>query len=83
MYDMKALYEATSVQNAVELRLAHPEAQIIAGGLKNSVAVASGIGRPLLSEAILFACNVKIIHLHMRHLSFARFASSNSMSRCE
>ena len=32
MYDMKALYEATSVQNAIELRLAHPEAQIIAGG---------------------------------------------------
>ena len=32
MYDMKALYEATSVSNAVELRLEHPEAQIIAGG---------------------------------------------------
>ena len=32
MYDMKALYEAASVQNAVELRVAHPEAQIIAGG---------------------------------------------------
>lgn len=32
MYDMKALYEATSVQNAVELRVAHPNAQIIAGG---------------------------------------------------
>lgn len=32
MYDMKALYEASSVQEAVELRLAHPEAKIIAGG---------------------------------------------------
>ena len=32
MYDMKALYEATSVENAVALRLEHPEAQIIAGG---------------------------------------------------
>ena len=32
MYDMKALYEATSVENAIELRLEHPEAQIIAGG---------------------------------------------------
>ena len=32
MYDLKALYEASSVQNAVELRLEHPEAQIIAGG---------------------------------------------------
>ena len=32
MYDMKALYEAASVENAVALRLEHPEAQIIAGG---------------------------------------------------
>ena len=32
MYDMKALYQAKSVKDAVALRLAHPEAQIIAGG---------------------------------------------------
>ena len=32
MYDMKALYQAQSVSDAVALRLAHPEAQIIAGG---------------------------------------------------
>ena len=32
MYDMKALYEAKSVAHAVELRLEHPDAQIIAGG---------------------------------------------------
>lgn len=32
MYDMKALYQAQSVQDAVALRVAHPEAQIIAGG---------------------------------------------------
>ena len=32
MYDMKALYQAKSVADAVALRLAHPEAQIIAGG---------------------------------------------------
>lgn len=32
MYDMKALYEATSVQNAIELLEQHPEAKIIAGG---------------------------------------------------
>ncbi|BAK98925.1 xanthine dehydrogenase FAD-binding subunit [Oscillibacter valericigenes Sjm18-20] len=32
MYDMKALYEAGSVEEAVSLRLEHPEAQIIAGG---------------------------------------------------
>ena len=32
MYDMKALYQAKSVQDAVALRVAHPDAQIIAGG---------------------------------------------------
>lgn len=32
MYDMKALYEATSVSHAIELLTAHPEAKIIAGG---------------------------------------------------
>ena len=32
MYDMKALYEATSVANAIKLLQEHPEAQIIAGG---------------------------------------------------
>lgn len=32
MYDIKALYQASSVDDAVALRLAHPEAQIIAGG---------------------------------------------------
>ncbi len=32
MYDISALYEATSVQNAVELMQAHPEATLIAGG---------------------------------------------------
>lgn len=32
MYDMKALYEAQSVADAVRLRQEHPQAQIIAGG---------------------------------------------------
>lgn len=32
MYDMKALYQAKDVADAVSLRLQHPEAQIIAGG---------------------------------------------------
>lgn len=32
MYDMKALYEASSVEEAVRLQLEHPEARIIAGG---------------------------------------------------
>ena len=32
MYDVKAIYEASSVQNATELLLAHPNAKVIAGG---------------------------------------------------
>ena len=32
MYDMKALYEARSVGEAVALRLEHPQAKILAGG---------------------------------------------------
>ena len=32
MYDIKALYEARSVEEAVSLRLEHPDAHIIAGG---------------------------------------------------
>ena len=32
MYDIKALYEASSVEHAVQLLLEHPEAVIIAGG---------------------------------------------------
>ena len=51
MYDIKALYEATSVQNAVELRLAHPEAQIIAGGTDVLVQMREGkrAGKELIS----------------------------------
>ena len=32
MYDMKEYYESESVQDAVRLRLAHPQAHVIAGG---------------------------------------------------
>ena len=32
MYDIKALYEASSVEEAVALLTAHPQAIIIAGG---------------------------------------------------
>ena len=51
MYDMAALYEATSVQNAVELRMAHPEAQIIAGGTDVLVQMREGkrAGKALIS----------------------------------
>jgi len=51
MYDMAALYEATSVQNAVELRMTHPEAQIIAGGTDVLVQMREGkrAGKALIS----------------------------------
>ena len=51
MYDMKALYQATSVADAVALRLAHPEAQIIAGGSDVLVQMREGkrAGKELVS----------------------------------
>ena len=51
MYDMKALYQAESVQDAVALRLAHPEAQIIAGGSDVLVQMREGkrAGKELIS----------------------------------
>ena len=42
MYDIKALYEAESVQDAIRLRLAHPEAQLIAGGSDVLVQIREG-----------------------------------------
>ena len=42
MYDIKALYEASTVEEAVRLRLAHPEAQILAGGTDVLVQVREG-----------------------------------------
>ena len=51
MDDLKALYEATSVENAVALRLEHPEAQIIAGGSDVLVQMREGkrAGKELIS----------------------------------
>ena len=51
MYDMKALYEADSVQHAIQLRLEHPEAQIIAGGSDVLVQMREGrrAGKELIS----------------------------------
>ena len=51
MYDMKELYEAFSVKEAIELRLAHPEAQIIAGGSDVLVQMREGkrAGKELIS----------------------------------
>lgn len=51
MYDIKALYEASSVKEAVELRTAHPEAQIIAGGSDVLIQMREGkrAGKELIS----------------------------------
>ena len=51
MYDLAALYEAASVADAVALRLAHPEAQIIAGGTDVLVQMREGkrAGKALIS----------------------------------
>ena len=51
MYDMKAFYEAASVQDAVRLRREHPEAQILAGGTDVLVQMREGkrAGKELIS----------------------------------
>ncbi len=51
MYDIKALYEAQSVDDAIRLRLEHPEAQIIAGGSDVLVQIREGrrAGKELIS----------------------------------
>ena len=51
MYDMKALYQAKTVADAVALRLAHPEAQVIAGGSDVLVQMREGkrAGKELIS----------------------------------
>ena len=51
MYDIKALYEATSVANATELLLAHPEADVLAGGSDVLVQIREGrrAGKELVS----------------------------------
>lgn len=51
MYDMKALYEATSVPHAISLLKEHPEAKIIAGGSDVLVQMREGklAGKELVS----------------------------------
>lgn len=51
MYDMKALYEAESVEHAIALLMEHPEAQIIAGGSDVLVQMREGkrAGKELVS----------------------------------
>ena len=54
MYDMSALYQAESVQDAIRLRLEHPEAQIIAGGPDVLVQMREGkrAGKALIQQYI-------------------------------
>ena len=51
MYDIKALYEAESVEHAIQLLTEHPEAQIIAGGSDVLVQMREGkrAGKGLIS----------------------------------
>ena len=42
MYDVKAIYEASSIQNAIELLKDHPEAKIIAGGSDILISIRNG-----------------------------------------
>ena len=51
MFDIKALYEAKSVQHASELLLSHPDAVIIAGGSDVLIKIREGrlAGRELVS----------------------------------
>ena len=51
MYDIKALYEAHSVDEAIKLRLEHPDAQILAGGSDVLVQIREGkrAGKELIS----------------------------------
>ena len=55
MYDIKALYEAESVEHAVSLLVEHPEAQIIAGGSDVLVQMREGkrAGKELVSIDML------------------------------
>lgn len=51
MYDIKALYEAKDVADAVRLRLEHPDAQILAGGSDVLIQIREGkrAGKELIS----------------------------------
>ena len=51
MYDIKELYEAFSVEEAVRLRMEHPDADILAGGSDVLVQIREGrrAGREMIS----------------------------------
>ena len=78
MYDMKALYEATSVADAVALRMAHPEAQIIAGG--SDVLVQMREGRRAGAELISIQKLDEIRGVSMEEDGTIRIGSLTSFS---
>ena len=78
MYDMKALYQATSVEDAVALRLAHPEAQIIAGG--SDVLVQMREGRRAGAELISIQGLDEIRGVKMEEGGTLRIGSMTSFS---
>ena len=78
MYDMKALYQAKSVQDAVALRLAHPAAQIIAGG--SDVLVQMREGRRAGAELISIQTLDEIRGVSMDEDGTLRIGSLTSFS---
>ena len=79
MYDMSALYQAESVQDAIRLRLEHPEAQIIAGGTDVLVQMREGkrAGKALISilgcgEMRGVTLDEEEAHQCLRHQGFGR-----------
>ena len=78
MYDMKALYQAKSVKDAVALRLAHPEAQIIAGG--SDVLVQMREGKRAGAELISIQALDEIRGVSMEEDGTLRIGSLTSFS---
>ena len=78
MYDLQALYQAQSVADAVSLRLAHPEAHIIAGG--SDVLVQMREGRRAGEELISIQAPDEIRGVSMEEDGTIRIGSLTSFS---
>ena len=84
MYDMKALYEAESVENAVALRLEHPEAQFVENpeptspfGTKALGEPPACSGAPAIRNAIYNATGVAIDTVPITpHVLYAEFSKA-------
>ena len=79
MYDIKALYEASSVQEAIELLTAHPEAKIIAGG--SDVLIKIREGRMAGCELVSIYGIDELRGLEKTHFRKAEFALPNKFSQ--